>query len=355
MEWLWPARLREALATQYSPQGRTTPTSQGHSLNLLEIYMTVHQVPTGTMTGNAPAEPIKPKTEPVLTYGPINLEELISSIPEPKVKQFVASTIYNNCGARIAYQALGMVATMQSNIVKQAVEEQREMTLADALDYIKMETHLDDNIRIMQNEEQGASKVKLIAALMRTREDMFVLIKGMWHEFKGRTLAEELARTYEVRAVRPDVVDEAYDYLEGENTREDISAALTADAVSDAQAARDRNYAANMLLTLIEPAPEGTDLPEVDELRLLNTLDGALKRQGLRVLVGKAGGFASGLDRLGTVAVIKGLRKDVARMMLHPRFHREDAHEPVEPSDTRVDLTSFAKQQERLLSAQKDD
>ena len=314
--------------------------------------MATHQVPAGTMTGNAPAaqqaETLAPKTEPVLMYGPASIEDMLSSIPEPKVKQFVASTIYNNCGARIAYQALGMVAAMQSNVLKLAVEERRAMTMADALDYLKQEAHLDEHVRIMQNEEQGASRIKLIQTLMRTREDMFVVVKQLWPDFKGRTLGEELQRTMEVRAVRPEQVEDVYAWCDGEYTKEDILTVAAADNQNDADAARERNAAANMLLMLIDPAPEGTDLPPADEHRLLERLDAALKRQGLRVLLGKAGGFASGLDRLATAALIKALRKDVTRMMAHPRFHREDAHDPVEPSDTRADLTTFDKQQERL-------
>lgn len=292
--------------------------------------MTTHQVPAGTMAGTAAT--ITPKEEP----RPITLDEFLETIADDRVKQLCASAVYNACGSRIAYQCLGLAATMQATARETA---EHPITAAEALAVLD-----DEAERAKAMDSMGMTytdRANLIATLMRVRYNMQNLIEQSWPDFKGRGIDEELARTIEPRAINPADIDAIHEHLEGAIDKSDIVAGLKSDYARDASQAKERIHLATIIAHSIDIADPGAELSAEDELRMMQRVEAALQRFEIECLTGRARGFSNSIERLATAKLGKDLRKRLNAIARDQRrFHREDAKDPVAPTSEQADLRS---------------
>jgi hypothetical protein len=295
--------------------------------------MTTHALPQGTVD-NAAAAPLTPKVEPAPT--PLTLDEFLSSIPDSRILQAAAFAIYNNVSSRIAYIALGIASKMAATERAASTEP---LGMQDVLKELEEDAERARVMDLMGLEY--TDRATTIGKLLRVRQDMHELIEQHWQGFQGRSLDVELARTTQPRAVNPRDVDALFQHFDGELDKNSITHGLNARARTDAERNAERLHLANMIITGIDVADEGTELDAADLQRVYERVRGALMQFETDCLTGKAGGFANLIESMATATVSKRIRKGLDAMLARPQFNRGQAV----PSGTKPEAPVNVKSQ----------
>jgi hypothetical protein len=275
--------------------------------------MTTHALPQGTVDNAAAAALMTPKVEPAPT--PLTLDEFLSSIPDSRILQAAAFAIYNNVSSRIAYIALGIASKMAATERAASTEP---LGMQDVLKELEEDAERARVMDLMGLEY--TDRATTIGKLLRVRQDMHELIEQHWQGFQGRSLDVELARTTQPRAVNPRDVDALFQHFDGELDKNSITHGLNARARTDAERNAERLHLANMIITGIDVADEGTELDAADLQRVYERVRGALMQFETDCLTGKADGH-------GVQAHPQGAGRDARATPVQPRPGRAVRHE----------------------------